>query len=354
MAQIVIAPDSFKGSLSATAVADAIAEGWSEARPGDDLVLLPMADGGEGTLDAIASATNQAIWHRTTVTGPDGRQVDASWLMLPDAVAVLELAQTSALPQMRTLDPRGATTRGLGELLSVALDAGAQSVLIGLGGSATTDAGIGALEALGARVSRANSGQGVIGVTAIDDRTLRRPPRGGLSLLADTTVPMLDAPRIFGPQKGASPADIAALTAAFHLLSDDAGSRSAHAIPGSGAAGATAWGLMTYFGAQVDDGAYSIARLIGLDDALTSADLVITGEGRFDSTSLSGKVVGCVHGLSQTRHVAGALVVGSAVENNELTWPIATLMDRSTSVQDATDHAEAYIRASAHELATNY
>ena len=354
VARIVIAPDSFKGALSATHVADAIAEGWLEARPDDEIVRFPMADGGEGTLDAIALATPGTIWHRHAVTGPDRRVLDAAWLMLPGDVAVLELARTSGLPQMASLDPRGATTRGLGELLAIALDHGARSVLIGLGGSGTTDAGIGALEALGALVTRPTPGHGVIGVAAIDNSALRPPPPGGVRLLVDTTVPMLEAPRIFGPQKGASPTDIAALTAAFELLREEAGSRSAHAIPGSGAAGATAWGLMTYFGALVEDGASTIAGLIGLREALMAADLVVTGEGRFDSTSLSGKVVGFIYEHARSFRVPGCLVVGSATADVEIEWPVRKLVDHATSTEEAIVHTASYVRHAARDLSQQF
>ena len=148
--RVVIAPDSFKGSLPASGVAAAIAAGWRSVRPDDDLQLFPQADGGEGTLDAIADAVPGAKRRDAgLVTGPDLRPTPGEWLELPDGTAVVELAQMSGLPLMRELDAMEATTRGLGEVIAAALDAGATRLIVGLGGSASTDGGAGALVALG-------------------------------------------------------------------------------------------------------------------------------------------------------------------------------------------------------------
>ncbi|MBU1588354.1 MAG: glycerate kinase, partial [Actinobacteria bacterium] len=147
---VVIAPDSFKGSLSAREVAEAIAAGWRAVRPDDELVLVPQADGGEGTLDAVEASVPGAVrCSAGSVTGPDGRPTPGEWLQLPDGTAVVELAQPSGLPLMRELDALGATTRGLGQVIRAALEAGATSLVIGLGGSASTDAAAGALAELG-------------------------------------------------------------------------------------------------------------------------------------------------------------------------------------------------------------
>jgi len=153
--RVLIAPDSFKGSLGATAVAAALAQGWLTVRPGDQVARLPLADGGEGTLDVLAATVPGARWHRARVTGPGGAPVTASWLDLPgdspaqSGVAAVELARASGLALLARPDPMGAQTSGLGEVLSRALDAGAARILAGLGGSASTDGGTGALAALG-------------------------------------------------------------------------------------------------------------------------------------------------------------------------------------------------------------
>lgn len=146
--RVVIAPDSLKGTCTATDAAKAIAEGWQSIRPDDDLTLIPLADGGEGTLDALEGVQG-AKRRAAQVTGPDGRQVTADWLWLPTGEAVIELAEAAGLPLMDRLDPLNATTRGVGELIRAALDAGATAITIALGGSATTDGGTGALAALG-------------------------------------------------------------------------------------------------------------------------------------------------------------------------------------------------------------
>ena len=269
---ILIAPDSFKGSLTAREAAEAMAAGWRSERPGDWITLIPQADGGEGTLDAIEAVVPGAVRHRVpVVTGPDGRPVGASWLVLPGAIAVVELAESSGLPLMQTPDPLGATTRGLGEVIAAALDAGAQSLLIGLGGSASTDGGLGALEAL----------------------RQHRPPPGGVTLLTDVTAPLLGpmgAAAVFAPQKGATPKQVELLEIRLARLAVELGGDPD--APGAGAAGGTAFGFASAWGATISSGADYLARLTGVDDALASADVLVTGEGRFDDQSLGGKVVG--------------------------------------------------------------
>jgi glycerate kinase len=355
VANVVIAPDSFKGSRSAIKVAEAIATGWRTVRPSDHLSVLPMADGGEGTLDAIAYATPQATWHHDSVTGPEGSPVEASWLMLPDKTAVLELAQTSGLPLMSAPDPLGATTRGLGELIAIAMSRGATGVMIGLGGSATTDAGLGALEALGATLSRSDAHPtGAIGVTGVEASGLQQPPVRGITLLSDTTAVMFDAPSVFGPQKGATPDDVRGLEEAFSRLVAHSPQHSTHLTPGSGAAGATAWGLMTFLGATIQDGAAFIADLIGVTEALKSADLVITGEGKFDHTSLRGKVVGHIYGLASSTHTRGALIVGTSDDTVLEGWSISRLVDSAPSTEEAIRNPETHLISAVAQLARGY
>jgi len=273
--RIVIAPDSFKGSLAASLVASAIADGWRSVRPDDELLLIPQADGGEGTLDAIEAAVPGAARRSAgLVTGPDGRPTPGEWLSLPDEVAVVELAQASGLPLMDSLDPMGAQTRGMGEVIRAAILDGAESLVVALGGSASTDGGRGALEALGWP-------------------SLILPPPGGVILLTDVTAPLLGptgAAAVFGPQKGASPAQVAELDARLSRWADRLGGDPA--APGAGAAGGTAYGLATAWGAAIRPGASYIADLTGATSAIAGADLLITGEGRFDDQSLGGKVVG--------------------------------------------------------------
>ena len=151
--RVVIAPDSFKGTIDAAGAAAALAAGWLEVRPGDELICLPLADGGEGTLTVLAAADPAASWHQAQVSGPGRERVSARWLELPGRTHVIELASAAGLPQLPRPDPLHAHTAGVGELLGLALAAGAQQIVIGLGGSASTDGGTGALAALGDRKS---------------------------------------------------------------------------------------------------------------------------------------------------------------------------------------------------------
>ncbi|MEW2330093.1 glycerate kinase [Micromonospora chersina] len=297
--RVVVAPDSFKGSVTAGDAARALARGWLAHRPGDDVRLLPLADGGEGTVDAFAAALPDAERQTVTVPGPDGRPVSAAWLLLPDGAAVLELAQSSGLPLMRRPDPLGAHTYGLGVVARAALAAGATRLVIGLGGSASTDGGAGALHALGLRLHDEGGrdlplgGAALADLAHLDATDLVPAPPGGVQLLVDVTAPLTGpagAAAVFGPQKGAQPADVRLLDAALRRFAELAGG--APDEPGAGAAGGTAYGLAAVWGARIVPGATTIAELVGLADALAGADVVLTGEGRFDETSLTGKVVG--------------------------------------------------------------
>lgn len=356
---VVIAPDSFKGSLRAGEVAAAIARGWRELRPGDDLRLLPQADGGEGTLDAIESSLPGVIRHRVeSVTGPDGRATDADWLELPGGVAVVELAASSGLPLMAMPDALGASTRGLGEVIRVALGFGASSLVIALGGSASTDGGAGALQALDLRFLQADGtevptgGGGLSLVQNIDDRHLVAPPPGGVTLLTDVTAPLLGptgAATVFGPQKGATPQDVRQLEYGLARLSELLDGEPGQ--PGSGAAGGTAYGLAAAWGATVESGADWIAKVTGLIAAIEKADVVITGEGRFDSTSLTGKVVGNVIRLAGESRVG--VVAGSvSIEPSGGVWAVS-LAELAGSADAAMAEPECWLHEAGRVAAKN-
>ncbi|HEY7142621.1 MAG TPA: glycerate kinase [Streptosporangiaceae bacterium] len=315
--RIVIAPDSFKGSITAAAAAAAIADGWREIRPGDQLACLPLADGGEGTLEVLAAAQPAARWHRARVPGPGAGQVDSCWLELPGRAAVVELARASGLPLLAAPDPLGAHSAGAGALAARALDAGMTAIWIGLGGSACTDGGAGALAALGARFLDAAGtplppgGGALARLAAVDLSGLRPPPPGGVTCLTDVTSPLLGpagAAAVFGPQKGAGPAEIAALEAGLARLAGLLGGDPA--ASGAGAAGGAGYGLAAAWGAVLEPGAARLAGLSGLDRALAGASLVITGEGRYDATSGSGKVPGAVFAAAGRAGVRAALVAG--------------------------------------------
>jgi glycerate 2-kinase len=314
--RILVAPDSFKGSIGAAEAAAALASGWLNERPGDDLTCLPLADGGEGTLQVLAAADAAARWHRSAVTGPDGRTVTGCWLDR-GGVAFIELAQASGLPLMTALDPLRAQTTGTGELIADALDAGAQRIVITLGGSASTDGGTGALAALGARFLDASgselpAGGGALGRLASADLTaLRRPPPGGVACLTDVRAPLLGprgAAAVFGPQKGAGPAQVGLLEAGLARLAQVLGGDPD--AEGAGAAGGTAYGFAASWGANITAGAAEICRVVGVDSQLRRSDLVLTGEGRYDASSDDGKITGVVLAEAAAAGIPAALVAG--------------------------------------------
>lgn len=319
--KVLIAPDSFKGSASAIEVAEALAQGWSAVRTGDDLIALPQADGGEGTCAAVAASADWQ-WRRTEVDGPDGRPVAACWLLGHDGQrAVIELAEPSGIALLDRLDPWRADTRGLGQLIDTALAAGARSVQIGLGGSAGTDGGAGALMALGLKAFDASGrpidrgAHGLRTVAYVDTAGLAPLPPDGVELLVDTAAPLhgpQGAAAVFGPQKGATPSDVQqlddALTRWARIL-NAAGLTADPGTAGAGAAGGTGFGLMAW-GASAASGSQRIASLTGLDVQLATADLVLTGEGRFDGTSSTGKLVGHVLDTAAHRGVPAVVVAG--------------------------------------------
>jgi glycerate kinase len=314
--RVIAAPDSFKGSITAAAAAAAIAAGWRSARPGDEVVEMPLADGGEGTLDVLAASRDGCRWHSAQVTGPGSDRLPASWLELPGHVHVIELAAAAGLTLLSPPQPLTAHSYGVGELIGHALDAGAKRIVIGLGGSACTDGGTGALAALGARfldddgAELPRGGAALAGLARVALAGLRRPPPGGAECLTDVRAPLLGragAAMVFGPQKGASPSDIAVLEQGLARLAALAGGRPQE--PGAGAAGGTGYGLGIW-GAQLRPGAETLAEIAGLPAALAGADLVITGEGRYDATSQSGKVAGTVLDLAARANVPAAVVAG--------------------------------------------
>ncbi|PYY32033.1 glycerate kinase [Curtobacterium sp. MCJR17_055] len=317
--RVVIAPDSFKGTASAADIAAAVAEGWRTERPDDELVVLPMADGGEGTLDAFAAAVPGSERVPVRVTGPDDRPVESSWLRLPDGRAVVELAATSGLGLLDEPEPDSAHTTGFGQAVAAALDAGATGLLLGIGGSASTDGGVGALRALGlgialddsADASSATGGTLLDHVAAVDRTSLRPLPPRGVTVLSDVTSPLLGpegAAAVFGPQKGVTPDRVPVHETrlarwAAHFPDVDP------ATPGAGAAGGTGFGLLAW-GARVGSGAGAVAEALGLADAVAAADLVVTGEGRFDGQTAAGKTPTVVTAIAVAAGTPVALVAG--------------------------------------------
>ena len=304
--RVVVAPDSFGGTLSATAAAEAIAAGWRRTAPDDELRLLPLADGGTGFVEVLHAALG-GEWHELEVTGPFGDPVAARWLRIGDT-AYLESAAACGLhfvPRERRVPEvaRTVTSRGVGELVADARDAGVAEVVIGLGGSATTDGGAGMLAALGAvPVDDAGAplpdGGAALARCARLEGTVQL---GGVRLVAaaDVDNPLLGrhgAVAVFGPQKGADDAAVAELDAALARFADALAAAFGVDVrdePGAGAAGGLGAALLAC-GAKRVSGAGLVRELVGLDAELDKAQLAITGEGSFDWQSLRGKLITAV------------------------------------------------------------
>ena len=321
--RIVIAPDAFTGSLDALRAADALARGWASVRPTDELLSAPMANGGVGTLDVIARTVPGATFHDVPgCTGPDGRPVTGRWLALPDGSAVVDLAQVVGLSLMAAPDALGASTRGLGEVIASALDAGATSLVISLGGSASTDGGAGALAALGLHLldesgePLADGGGALSRLMFADMTDLRPAPLGGVTLLTDIANPLLGllgTAAAHSPLKGASPEDAARLEYGLSRFAGVLGGWPD--APGAGAAGGAAYGFMVAWKARIVPGPAYITQLLGLTGILADADVLLTGEGRFDATSARGTAAGEALGLAtcdtHRAHLRTGVVAGA-------------------------------------------
>jgi glycerate kinase len=298
---ILIAAGAFKHSLTAAAACEAIARGLRASPLELPLVEFPIADGGNGTLDAYLRQGGEPI--SAEVRGPLGKSVDAAFGILPDGeTAVIEMALASGLELIAKPDALAATTYGTGELIRAALDRGVKRIIIGLGGSATTDGGAGCLQALGLRLLDQRGteisfgGGGLDQLASIDASQLdSRLDETEIIVAADVDNPAVGpngAAAIFGPQKGASPADIDRLDAAlkhWFILSREVTGLDVLHLPGGGAAGALAAGLMAYANAQIKSGVDLLLDYANFNRVLAAAALVITGEGKLDMQSLSGK-----------------------------------------------------------------
>jgi glycerate kinase len=316
---VLVAPDSFKGSLTSVEVARALGAGWARARPDDRVVLAPLADGGEGTLVAIEAAGGWT-WQEAPAHDPLGRPVVARWLSSADRTrAVVELAVASGLSRLAPaeLDPAAASTFGTGEVLRAVLDVGIRTIDLGVGGSATTDGGRGILSALGLRVT-------VEPEVAVDLGGLdRRLADMSLRIACDVTNPLLGphgAAAVYGPQKGAGPAEVRELDAALGRWADaleSATGRRERETPGSGAAGGATFGLAClrerFAGFAMGPGVELVMEAADFAGKLARANLVLTGEGRIDVQTAFGKTA---LGVAQRAAAAGVacIAVGGGVE----------------------------------------
>jgi glycerate kinase len=330
--KIIIAPDSFKDSLSACGVASAIADGLARVWPDAQLIQCPMADGGEGTVESILDAC-QGQLRTTRVQGPLGAPVQARWGWLPQShTAIIEMAEASGLqlvpPGQR--DACTSSTFGTGELIRAALDAGARRVILAIGGSATNDAGSGALQALGVGLLDAAGqalppgGLALERVTRVDLSHLDpRLATVRFEIAADVDNPLCGphgASAIFGPQKGASPQQVEQLDRALGRFADQAAQvldKDVRDEPGSGAAGGLGFAAKAFLNARFRPGVEVVAELVGLAEAMQGADLVITGEGRFDAQTLRGKTPFGVARIARQHNVPVIVIAGTLGDGYE-------------------------------------
>ncbi len=322
--KILIAPDSFKGSLSAPQVAEALRLGMARRLPDATLVALPLADGGEGTLDCLAGGTH-GIRHAVRVSGADGRPIDAALLTLDDGTAVLESANVVGLPLLgdHPSPPSRRSSRGLGELALAALDRGCRRIAVALGGSSTNDGGAGLLTALGARLLDGDD-QPLCPIPE-DLARLARVDFGGLDPraaecewigLCDVDNPLTGArgaTAVYGPQKGVAPDQVGPLDAALARFGEACSvalGRDAAQTPGAGAAGGLGFALLCLNGRLVA-GADYLMDLLGIEDHLRDAALVVTGEGRSDGQTLQGKLPARLAARAKHADVPVVLVSGA-------------------------------------------
>ncbi len=333
--KIVVAPDSFKGSMSAQQACQAMAEGIGRVLPSAEVVSVPMADGGEGTTEAMVAATGGRM-REVQATGPLGEKVIGRvGLLGDDRTAVLEMACVSGLPLVPPgrRNPLHTTTYGTGELIAAALDAGARRLIVGIGGSATTDLGAGMAQALGAKffsssgaeITQPMTGALLADVARVDLSGLHPAvTESRIEVACDVDNPLL-GPRgsaaVYAPQKGAGPDDVQTLEAnlahAVEIVEAEIG-RAVRDTPGAGAAGGLGAGLMAFLAAKLRPGIDLLLEASGLAEKLRGADLLLTGEGRIDSQTAYGKTIS---GVARTARQAGVPVValvgsiGEGVEN---------------------------------------
>lgn len=325
MTRVVFAPDSFKGSITAIEAARALADGWSAVDPHLEPIVIPMADGGEGTLAAIAGSVAGARWLPVSVRHPTrahAEPIAANWVLLPpDAEApsgtgVVELASTAGIELLAgELDPWHASTSGFGQAIAAALDHGVDRLVLAIGSSASSDGGVGMLAALGAEVRYTvpdppEGAAGLSVIAAVDLTPMRPPPVRGVRVITDVTSPLLGAEGAaarFGIQKGFQPDELPKVDAALAVLSE--------LLPadpwaaGAGAAGGTGLALLAW-GATLTPGAPTVADVVGLEEAIARADFVVTGEGSYDEQSALGKLPGFVLDLCQRNRTPVAVVAG--------------------------------------------
>ena len=324
--KIVIASDSYKGSLDSLQVNEAMRKGILRVFEDAEIICIPIADGGEGTVDAVMTCCGGSYCYEM-VTGPDGREVIARYGILPDKSAVIEMAAASGLPLVQDVTPdtvMNSTTYGTGQLIASALDKGCRKIYIGIGGSATNDGGIGMLQALGVSFLDADNrdvgfgGKYLDKIARIDISNLDpRIRETELVVMSDVTNPLCGengAAVVYGPQKGATEEEIAILDkglAQFAELICQMNLPDIRNLPGAGAAGGLGGGLVSFLGAEIRPGIKAILEIADFEKSVQWADLILSGEGRIDGQSANGKVVSGIAEIAGKYNVPVIAICGS-------------------------------------------
>ncbi|QTN34174.1 glycerate kinase [Akkermansiaceae bacterium] len=363
---ILIAPDKFKGSLTGRVAAQAIRDGFAKVFPDAAYILLPLADGGEGILDAFRDASDDVKPAGTTVSDALGRDVEASWLLMADGTAIIESSQANGLWRIaeNERDVQRSSTFGVGQLLLAAASAGASRIIVGIGGSATNDAGIGLASALGCRFLD-ESGNNLDAIplnfpriTSIDSSGLRKLPP--IRVACDVSNPLLGprgATRVYGSQKGLPPEAMESAEAGLSRFAEICGAHFGtrfQETPGAGAAGGLGYGLMTFCSASLESGFDCIAGALGAEKLIALAGLVITAEGSLDSQTLEGKTP---HGVSKLarKHGVPVYALAGRLADEELLHGhfdgIASIMNSPMTLEQAIESAPQLLELAATRLA---
>jgi glycerate 2-kinase len=381
--KVLIAPDKFKGALNGRDVAENIAKGLLDVLPDADIEIVPMADGGEGTAEAICEARG-CSWVECKAHDPLGRGIDARYGWINEGkLAVMEMSEAAGMRRLSETerDPVRATTFGVGEMILDATRRGANEIILGLGGSATNDGGFGMARALGYRfLSDAKDLTGRVsdlqGVTKIEAPVVAGVPLANLTMqparlplhlkiiaAVDVQNPLLGkngATRIFGPQKGATPDQIQQLELALARLADlveEEFGFDYRDVSGAGAAGGLGFGLLSFCNAKIRPGFEVVAKAVGLKDKMKDADLVITGEGSLDRQTLEGKTPVGVARLARTLGKPVFAIVGRATEDREVRDLFDGVYQNARpgmSEQENMSHAAKLLRENARELARTF
>ncbi len=368
--KIVVAVDSFKGCMRSDEAGGIIAAGLREGLNDAEIVVIPVADGGEGTTEAVVRATGGEL-RSVPVTGPLGDPVTAVYGVLPDGTtAVMEMASASGIELVPDgmLDPMRATTFGTGELMRDAIKNGARDIILGIGGSATVDGGIGMAQALGYRLLTADGtecgrgGKALATIVAIDtDSVLSDLAECRIRVACDVTNPLLGergAARVFGPQKGATPEVIEEFEAGLRHLATlwkRNGMLETVDNPGDGAAGGLGAGLRAFCGAEMCSGADRIAEITGFEREIANADLLVTGEGRTDDQTLDGKLPVVLAAKARAAGARTILISGAVAGDlgklNDLFDVVYATVDEVVPLEDALAHARENLAATARKVA---